>query len=194
MFELVWIIQEKYKTAWAHPSATRFEQRRRCADRVWTAATTLSAHGSAAVPARRPTHHFRRPRPPPCAAFKRSAPPRELPFSSSAHCRHHTVVPPLLSHHEMLARSPSELPVTPSSSTSTSGAPPTSAAPPLHHRRYSPTELSHHGQPALALLLPSRPHPKHRAAEYILPNYSDPTSDPYSGLPPSLPHRRSPRP
>jgi hypothetical protein len=120
--------------------------------------------------------------------------PLPVSCSSSAHCRHHTVVPPLLSHHEMLARSPSELPVTPSSSTSTSGAPPTSAAPPLHHRRYSPTELSHHGQPALALLLPSRPHPKHRAAEYILPNYSDPTSDPYSGLPPSLPHRRSPRP
>jgi hypothetical protein len=143
-------------------------------------------------PTRRPTHRFCRPRPPPRAAFKRSAPPRELPFSSSAHCRHYAVMPPSLSHHETPPRSPSELPVNAPSSTSTSGAPPTSlptpsAAPLLHHRRSSSVELSHHGQPVPAILQPSRAHPNHRAAKYILPDRLDPTGDPYSDLPLSLP-------
>jgi hypothetical protein len=134
---------------------------------------------SPAAPACRPTHRFRRPRPPPRAAFKRSAPPRELPFFLLRRCRHCAVTAP--------------------SSTPTSGAPLTSlpapsAAPLLHHRHSSPVEPSDRGQPTPAILQPSRPHPKHRATEYIHPDRSDPTSDPYSGLPPSLPHRRSPLP
>jgi hypothetical protein len=38
-----------------------------------------------------------RPQPPPHAAFKRSAPPREMSFSSSTRCHHCAVVPPSLS-------------------------------------------------------------------------------------------------
>jgi hypothetical protein len=149
---------------------------------------------SLAAPACRPAHRFCHPRPPPRAAFKRSVPPRELPFSSSTHCRHYAIVPPSLSHHEMPHRSPSELPITALSSAPTPGAPPTSlptpsAAPLLHHRRSSSAEPSQHRQPALAILRPSQPHPKHRTTEYILSNRTDPAGDPYSGLSPSLHHR-----
>jgi hypothetical protein len=94
-------------------------------------------------------------------------------------------------------RSPSKLPVTALSSAPMLGSLPTSLlapspAPPLHHRRSSPADPRHRGQPAPAILRSSRPHPKHRAAEFILPDCSDPTGDPYSGLPQSLPYRRSP--
>jgi hypothetical protein len=152
---------------------------------------------SPAAPTHRPTHHFRRPRPLPRAAVKRSAPPHELSFSSSAHCRHCAVVPPSLSFHKMPSRSSSELSITASSSAPMPGAPLTSlpvpsATPPLHHCRSSLAEPCHHGQPAPVLFHPCRPHPKHRAAEYILPNRSDLASDHYSAFPPSLPHRRSP--
>jgi hypothetical protein len=151
------------------------------------------------APARRLAHRFCRPRPPPCAAFKRSAPPHELPFSSFAYCCHCAIVPPSLSHLETMPRSPSELPVTAPSSASTPGAPPTSlpvpsATPPLHHRLSSLAKPSHRGHPTPAILRPSRPHPKHRATEYILPDRSDPSVTPYSGLPPSLPCHRSPSP
>jgi hypothetical protein len=147
-----------------------------------------------ATPVRRPAHRFRRSQPPPRAALKRT-PPRGAPLSSSTHCRHYIVVPLSLSHCETPPRSPSELPVTALSSAPTSGAPRTSllmpsAAPLLHHRRSSLAKLSHRRQHAPALLRPSQPHPKHRSTKYILPNHSDPTGDPYSGLPPSLPHRR----
>jgi hypothetical protein len=96
-------------------------------------------------------------------------PSRELPFSSSAHCRLCAIVPPSLKHRETPPRSPFEHSITTPSSAPTSGAPPTSlpvpsAAPPLHHRRSSPAELSHRGQPTPAILRLSRPHPKHRAA------------------------------
>jgi hypothetical protein len=154
---------------------------------------------SSAAPARRPAHRFCRPRPPPRAAFKRSAPPHELPFSSFACCFHCAIVPPSLSHREMMPRSPSELPVTTPSSAPTPGAPQTSlpvpsAALPLHHHLSSLAEPSHRGQPTPAILRPSRPHPKYRAAEYILPDCSDPPVTPYSGLLPSLPCCRSPSP
>jgi hypothetical protein len=94
---------------------------------------------------------------------------------------------------------PFELSITASSSALTPGAPLTSlqapsAAPLLHHCRPSLTKPSDCGQPTPALLRLSRPHPRHRVTEYILPNSSDPTGDPYSSLPPSLPHRRSPPP
>jgi hypothetical protein len=190
-FEPVWIIQENIKPC----GPTRQPHG---PNNIAAVPTTFGPR-PLPCPARRPAHRFCRPRPPPRASFKRSAPPRELPFSSSAHYRHGAVMPPSLSRHETPPQSPFELSVTAPSSTSTLGAPPTSllvpsAAPPLHHRCSSPTEPSHHGQPAPAILQPSWPHPKHRAAEYILPNRSDPTGDPYSSLPPSLPHHRSPPP
>jgi hypothetical protein len=123
--------------------------------------------------------------------------PVSCPFSSSAHCRHCAVMPPSLSRCEMPPRSPFELPVTALSSAPMSGAaltslPAPSSAPLLHHHCSSPAEQSHHGHPAPAILRPSRPHPKHHTAEYILPDHSDPAGDPYSSLPPSLPRRRSP--
>jgi hypothetical protein len=100
------------------------------------------------TPAHRPAHRFCRPRPPPRAAFKRSAPPHELPFSSFARCRHYAVVLPSLSHREMPPQTPSELSVTAPSSAPMPGASPTSfpvasAAPPLHHHRPSPADPSH---------------------------------------------------
>jgi hypothetical protein len=105
----------------------------------------------------------------------------------------------LSSHREMPHWPPSKLPDTALSSAPTPGAPSTSlpapsAAPLLHQRRSSPADQSHCGQPTSALLRPSQPHPKHRTAKYFLPNHSDPADDPYSSLPPSYPHRRSPPP
>jgi hypothetical protein len=60
------------------------------------------------------------------------------------------------------------------------------------HHRSSPLNAQHHGQPALASLLLSRPHPEHDATEYFLPSCFDPAGDPYSGLPTSIPHHLSP--
>jgi hypothetical protein len=149
-FEPVWMIQENIKpcgpTSQPHGpnngsavSSTFRPQPPPCPPTV-----------SPAAPAHRSAHRFRRPRPPPRAAFKRSAPPRELPFSSSACCRHGTVVLLSLSHREMPPRPPSELSVTAPSSAPTPRALPTSlsapsAAPPLHHHRSSLAEPSHHG-------------------------------------------------
>jgi hypothetical protein len=167
-------------------------------------ATALTTHGFTTAPARRLAHRFRRPRPPPRAGFKRSTPPRELPFSSSAPSpplRHHATVTmrPSLSHREMPPRSHSELLVTAPSSAPMPGATRTtlsalSTATPLHHRRSTPAEPSHCGQPAPTILRPSQPPPKHHTAEYILPNCSDPAGDPYSILPSSLPRCQSPPP
>jgi hypothetical protein len=193
MFEPVWIIQKiiKLRGPTHQPHGPNNGTAVPTAFGPWLSPCLPTASPAA------PTHRFRHPRPPPRAAIKRSTlPPRGAPLSpSSTRCRHCTVVPPSLSHREMPPRSPSELPVTTLSSALTLGAPQTSlpapsAAPPLHHRRSSLVEPSHHGLLALALLRPSRPHPKHRVAEYILPNRSNPTGDPYSGLPPSRPHHR----
>jgi hypothetical protein len=62
---------------------------------------------------------------------------------------------------------------------------------PLQTPSCSPS-LSHCEQPTPAPLQLPRPHPKHRATEYFLPNRSDPASNPCSGLPTSFPHHRSP--
>jgi hypothetical protein len=143
--------------------------------------------------ARRRTHHFCRPRPPPRAAFKRSVPPRQLPFSSSAHCCHCAIEPlgnatpvPLRTLHPR----PKLRTNAGSSPDLLTGALGCSSPPPpfFSGRAELPrtTCSSHH--PIVST------HPKHRAVEYILPNYSDPIGDPYSGLPPSLPRRRSPPP
>jgi hypothetical protein len=95
MFELVWIIRKNIKphgpTRQPHSSnngaavPTSFRPRPPpCPP------TALSA-----TPTSRPTHRFRHPQPPPRVAFKRSAPSRELPFSSSTHCHHCAIVEPM---------------------------------------------------------------------------------------------------
>jgi hypothetical protein len=70
---------------------------------------------------------------------------------------------------------------------SSSPSNPSGPSPPL-----LPAQCAPHEQPTLTSLRLSQPHPKHHAAEYFLPNRSDPAGDPYSGLPTSFPHRRSP--
>jgi hypothetical protein len=185
----------KYKAAWAHPSATQSEQQCRRADHVRTVATALSAHGFTGR-SRPPSHP---PFPPPsatasCDLWKERPSPGATLFLLCPLlplCHRATIFE--------LPRSSSELLLTALSSAPTLGAPPTSlpvplAAPPLPHSHSSLADPSHHGQSALALLQPSRPNPKHYATKYILPNRSDPASDPYSGLPPSLPRRWSPPP
>jgi hypothetical protein len=100
----------------------------------------------------------------------------------------HQVPPPLATLYPTVASSSS----TPRQCTSMTLPAPTPTTPPAPHRHSSLLNACHYGQPAPTSLRPSRPHPEHRATEYFLPNRSDPAGDPYSGLPASFPHRRSP--
>jgi hypothetical protein len=157
MFESVWIIQENIKLCGPTRQPHGPNNGAAVPSTFRPRPPPCPSAASLDSPACRPAHRFRRARPPPRASIKRSTPPRELHFSSSAQCCHWAVVPPSLSHHQTLPRSPSKLPITAPSSAPTSGAPVTylpapSAAPPLHHHRSSRAEPSHRGQPAPVLL------------------------------------------
>jgi hypothetical protein len=106
-------------------------------------------------------HHRHRPRHPQSRTAICQPPPvaikgAPLPISSTfppPPLRHHcAIMPPSLSHHEMLPRPPSELPDTAPSFAPMLGAPSTplpapSATPLLHHHCSPPLGLRHRGTP-----------------------------------------------
>jgi hypothetical protein len=149
---------------------------------------------SPAALAHRPAHRFRRPRPPPRAAFKRSNPPPcGAPLSSSsARCRHYAIVLPSLSCQKMppiplqTSRHRPELRTDAGSSPDLlAGALSCSSTPPplFLSNRTEPPRTAYPNPPPTISTPPQAP-----CRQVLPPNRSDPAGDPYSGLPPSLPH------
>jgi hypothetical protein len=108
-----------------------------------------------------------------------------MPTTTSRSTEHHPLRPPLC---PTVASSSS----TPRQCNSTTLPALALTTPPAPNNHSSSIDMRHHGQPTPASLRPSRPHPEHHAAEYFLPNRSDPAGDPYSELSMSFPHHRSP--
>jgi hypothetical protein len=128
----------KYKTAWGPPIS------------LTVRTTTPSVPMALPLPPRRP--QSRRRAALAFTVYKRSTPPVSSPFPPPPLRCHCAIVPPLLSRHETLPRSPSKLLDTALNSAPTSGAPSTSlsvpsSAPLLHRRRSPPLGLCHRGTP-----------------------------------------------